>query len=223
MPIVTARAALLDMDGTLVDSTEVVERLWLHWAGLHGLDHNHVLEVIHGRQGQESMAILLPDRDPAENLADNARLLDAEKTDTAGVVAIPGAAALLAELAHLPHALVTSADEGLAAARLGAAGLRVPAVRVTAEHVGRSKPDPEGFLRAAQLLGVAPGDCVVFEDSDAGISAGLAAGMRVIGVGPRAAEFGATYAVPDLADVHVTAHVTAHVTGADAGLAITLP
>ncbi|WP_308493155.1 HAD-IA family hydrolase [Microbacterium terrisoli] len=200
----TADAVLLDMDGTLVDSTAVVERLWLEWAQRHDVDADEVLAVVHGRQGHESMAILLPARDPAINAAENAELLAAESADTDGVVAIAGAAELLAATVDAPHALVTSADERLAASRMGAAGLRMPVVRVTAEHVSRSKPDPEGFLRAATLLGVQPSRCVVFEDSETGIAAGLAAGMTVIGVGPRAAGHGAAAVMPDLTSVQIS-------------------
>ena len=119
--ILTARAVLLDMDGTLVDSTSVVERLWLEWAAEHDIDAGAVLDVIHGRQGHESMAILLPDRDPAINQAQNQELLKAESSDTDGVVAVPGAADLLAALADVPHAIVTSADVSLMTARMDAA------------------------------------------------------------------------------------------------------
>ena len=56
----TARAVLLDMDGTLVDSTAVVERIWTEWALRNNLAVDEVLHVIHGRQGHASMAILLP-------------------------------------------------------------------------------------------------------------------------------------------------------------------
>ena len=78
-------------------------------------------------------------------------------------------------------------------------------MRVTAESVGASKPDPEGFLKGAAGLGVAPADCIVFEDSGAGIAAGRAAGMRVIGVGPRAAAHAPDAVVRDLTQVRVEA------------------
>ncbi|MFT3797826.1 HAD-IA family hydrolase [Microbacterium sp.] len=187
---VRAAALLLDMDGTLVDSRAVVERLWLRWAQGHGLDPERVLAVIHGRQGQESMAELLPDRPHALNLAENELLLAAETAETDGVVAIAGAATLLAALTGppaLPHALVTSATLALATARMDAAGLPMPRLVVSAADVAASKPHPEGFLTAARLLGVDAADCIVVEDSANGIAAGLAAGMRVIGVGPHAA------------------------------------
>jgi beta-phosphoglucomutase-like phosphatase (HAD superfamily) len=55
-------------------------------------------------------------------------------------------------------------------------------VIVTAEDVRRGKPDPEVYVRAAEGLGLAPGRCVVFEDSLVGVHAARSAGMRVIGV-----------------------------------------
>ncbi|MEV7034310.1 HAD-IA family hydrolase [Streptomyces sp. NPDC093272] len=203
--VLTARALLLDMDGTLVNSDAVVERIWRRWSERHGLDGDEVMKVVHGRQGHASMAMLLPDRPVQQNLADNARMLAEETADMDGVVEVPGAAAFLASLDGLPHALVTSADVALSTARMAAAGLPLPAVRITAESVGASKPDPEGFLKGAAELGVAPEDCVVFEDSGAGIAAGRAAGMRVVGVGARAGVHGPDAVVVDLTRVRVEA------------------
>ncbi|MEU6543833.1 HAD family hydrolase [Streptomyces sp. NPDC046859] len=203
--VLTARALLLDMDGTLVDSDAVVERIWRRWADRHGLDGDEVMKVVHGRQGHASMALLLPGRPMEQNHADNARMLAEETADMDGVVPVPGAAAFLASLRGLPHALVTSADVALSTARMAAAGLGLPDVRVTAESVGAGKPDPEGFLKGAAELGVAPADCVVFEDSGAGIQAGRAAGMRVVGVGPRAGLHRPDVLVQDLRRVRVEA------------------
>ncbi|MGV9711947.1 HAD-IA family hydrolase [Gordonia sp. NPDC003424] len=197
-------AVLLDMDGTLVDSHAVVERLWRAWSVSHGVDPQRTLSIIHGRQGQDSMAILLPDRPHELNLAENRELLAAETRELDGVVALPGAAELLAALTTLPHALVTSATRGLAAARMGAAGLPMPAVAVTAEDVAKSKPDPEGFRVAATELGVEPTACIVVEDSANGIAAGLAAGMRVIGVGPHASAADPTWVVATPSGIQVT-------------------
>jgi sugar-phosphatase len=203
--VLTARALLLDMDGTLVNSDASVERVWRRWSERHGLDPDEVMKVVHGRQGYASMALLLPGRPMEQNYADNARMLAEETADTEGVVPIPGAPEFLASLRGLPHALVTSADVPLSTARMAAAGLELPEVRVTAESVGASKPDPEGFLKGAAELGVAPEDCVVFEDSGAGIAAGRAAGMTVVGVGPRAAFHEPDVVVDDLTRVRVEA------------------
>ncbi|MEU9644066.1 HAD family hydrolase [Streptomyces sp. NPDC048188] len=203
--VLPARALLLDMDGTLVNSDAAVERVWRRWADRHDLDGDEVMKVVHGRQGYASMALLLPDRPMEQNHADNARLLAEETADTEGVVAIPGAPDFLASLRGLPHALVTSADVALSSARMAAAGLAQPDVRITAESVGASKPDPEGFLKGAAELGVAPADCIAFEDSGAGITAARAAGMRVVGVGPRAGIHGPDVVVQDLTRVRVEA------------------
>ncbi|WP_028800890.1 HAD family hydrolase [Streptomyces sp. 142MFCol3.1] len=201
--VLTARALLLDMDGTLVNSDAVVERCWRRWADRHGLDGDEVMKVVHGRQGYASMAMLLPDRPMEQNHADNVRMLAEETADMDGVVAIAGAHDFLASLVGLPHALVTSADVALSTARMAAAGLELPDVRVTAESVGASKPDPEGFFKGAAELGVAPEDCLVFEDSGAGIEAGKAAGMTVVGIGPRAGLHGPDVLVADLTQVRV--------------------
>ncbi|MFD7664758.1 HAD-IA family hydrolase [Streptomyces sp. NPDC059788] len=201
----TARALLLDMDSTIVNSEAVVERCWRRWAAEQGLDAAEVLKVVHGRQGWATMAALLPERPMELNHEDNRRMLAQETADVEGVVPVPGAPAFMAALARLPHALVTSADLALSDARMGAAGLPMPAVRITAESVNASKPDPEGFLKGAAELGYAPEDCVVFEDSEAGIEAGRAAGMRVVGVGERAGAFGPDAHVRDLHQVRVEA------------------
>ncbi|MFF8956200.1 HAD-IA family hydrolase [Streptomyces sp. NPDC014894] len=200
----TARAFLLDMDGTLVNSDAAVERIWRRWAERHGLDADEALKVVHGRQGYATMAQLLPDRPMELNHAENAVMLAQETADVDGVVPIPGAPAFMAALAGLPHALVTSADAALARARMAAAGLPMPDVRITAESVGASKPDPEGFLKGAAELGFAPSDCVAFEDSAAGIAAARAAGALVVGIGPRALPHSPDLHLPDLTHLTLT-------------------
>ncbi|RKN45846.1 HAD-IA family hydrolase [Streptomyces hoynatensis] len=201
----TARALLLDMDGTLVDSEAVVRRVWRRWADRLGVDVNRVYAIMHGRQAYATMAELLPGRPMELNRADGRRLLAEETADMAGIVPIPGAPAFLAAIERFPHALVTSADLALAEARMAAAGLPMPRVRITAESVSASKPDPEGFLKGAAELGVDPADCVVFEDSAAGIAAGHAAGMRVVGIGARAAASSPALHVATLESLEVTA------------------
>jgi len=186
MPSLAARAFLLDMDGTLVNSDAVVERVWRRWAARYGLDGSQVYGISHGRQAHDTMADLLPGRARELNLAEARELLDAETADMDGVIPVPGAAAFLAALTNVPHALVTSATDALARARMGAAGLPLPPVLVTAEQVSTGKPAPDGFLKAAAALGVDPADCVACEDSAAGLAAAKAAGMSVIGIGERA-------------------------------------
>ena len=80
-------------------------------------------------------------------------------------------------------AIVTSAPRALAEVRLRAVNLPIPEVMITAEDVQRGKPDPQGFLLGAQRLGVSIGECLVFEDSPAGVAAAKAAGAHVAIVG----------------------------------------
>ncbi|SCK17994.1 sugar-phosphatase [Streptomyces sp. WMMB 714] len=199
----TARGLLLDMDGTLVDSDAVVERVWSDWAVSKGLDPAEVLRTAHGRQGHLTMAELFPDRPAEVNHEENRALLARETREVDGIVPVGGAVEFMTAVRQVPHALVTSADTGLATARMAAAGVRMPDVRITAEQVSASKPDPEGFLKGAAELGLAAGECVAFEDSLPGITAALAAGMRVVGVGARAAAYGPTVHVADLTRVDV--------------------
>jgi sugar-phosphatase len=198
-----ARALLIDMDGTLVDSSAVIELLWSDWCRLHGVDAALVLPAVHGRQSHDVMAEFLPERSREENLAEQRIMLDREAVMLDGIVEIAGAAAFVDSLDGVLHVLVTSADVPLATGRLGAAGVRMPAARITAEDVERSKPHPEGFLRGASLLGVDPSECIVLEDSAAGIAAARAAGMRVIGVGEASAAHTPDLVVADLTALRV--------------------
>jgi sugar-phosphatase len=77
---------------------------------------------------------------------------------------------------------VTSARRRLAETRIITAGLPLPTVLVPVDEIRHGKPDPEGFLHAAERLGVAPEECIVFEDTRPGIDAGLRAGMQVVGL-----------------------------------------
>ncbi|STD27033.1 phosphatase [Enterobacter asburiae] len=84
--------------------------------------------------------------------------------------------------AQIPWAIVTSGSIPVAHARHKAAGLPKPEVFITAERVKRGKPEPDAFLLGAELLGLAPAECVVVEDAAAGVLAGLNAGSHVIAV-----------------------------------------
>lgn len=175
--LAAADALLVDLDMTLVDSTAPVERAWSAFARRHGLDPLAVLRFAQGRPSRESVRLLAPDSDHARE----AGILErTEIADTDGIVALPGAHALLTGRRCL--AIVTSCSTELAHARLRAAGLPVPDVLVSSDGLERGKPDPECFLIGARRLEVDPARCVVLEDAPAGITAGRAAGAIVIGL-----------------------------------------
>jgi len=172
-------ALLFDLDGVLVDSTAHVERHWSAWARRRGIDPELVLGLVHGRRAVDTVKSVAPWLDAEVEVA---ALVEAEVDDTAGVSAMPGAAALLARIPLARWAIVTSAGRRLAGARLIAAGLPLPPVLVAAEDVARGKPDPQGYLAAAARLGMSSTECAVVEDSPAGAAAARAAGMRLVAV-----------------------------------------
>lgn len=203
-PALTVRAVLFDMDGTLVDSTAIVEQVWLEFAERYGLDYDEILRTSHGVQAGDTIRRYAPADADLEALT--AELGEMERSRTDGVIALAGAEALLAGLPDEAIALVTSADRILAEIRMKAAGLTMPSTTVTAESVARGKPHPEGYLKAAALLGAEPADVVVFEDAPAGIAAARAAGMRTVVVGDSGGELEeGMWRIPDYTAVTVTA------------------
>ena len=172
-------AILLDMDGTLVDSTECVERQWRRWAERHGLELEPILKVSHGRVTLETIQLVAPHLATEEEV----RSLDvAEAEDTGGIKAVRGAVAFVSALPADRWAVVTSAPRRLARVRLESAGIPMPRWIVCADDVSRGKPHPEPYLTAARLVGYPPQRCLVIEDARAGVEAARAAGMQVLGI-----------------------------------------
>ena len=167
---------LLDLDGTLVDSIPVVERSWLRWCREYGVDPER-LRGLHGVTAAGVIARLLPEDRRAEALA---RIEQIEVSDVEGIAVLPGAVELLTALADagVPAAVVTSSSAPVAHARLQATGLPRPPVLVTASDVSRGKPWPDPWLLGAERVGVHPGECLVVEDSTAGLRAARDAGCR---------------------------------------------
>jgi sugar-phosphatase len=181
MQEISCRAILFDLDGVLVDSTVIVERHWRMWAAQHGLESEFILANSHGRRTMDTLRTVASHLNL--DLEQEAALLEKrEVEDTEGLIAVPGAVELLLALPGHSWAVVTSGSRMLATTRLQAVGLPIPQTFVTAEEVCLGKPHPEGYLKAATLLGLEPQDCLVIEDAPAGMQAAHAAGSRVIGV-----------------------------------------
>jgi sugar-phosphatase len=176
----TGQAVLFDLDGVLIDSVRVVERAWRRWAREQHLDTGEVLSTVHGRRAQDVVRMFAPDLDPAEQVRQISGYEMAEGDSALAV--IPGALECVGVARRGRWAVVTSGGRELAAQRLAAVGVPAPGALVTGDDVERGKPDPEPYLRAAELLGVPAAECVVVEDAPAGVLAGKRAGMTVLAV-----------------------------------------
>ncbi len=172
-------AILFDLDGVLVDSTTRVAETWERWARKHQLDPARVIAAAHGRRTIETVKLVAPHLAATEEVA---TLEASEASNTEGVFEVPGARELLQGLPLDAWAIVTSGIRAVATLRIRHTHLPMPKVLVCAEDIQRGKPDPEGYLTAAERLGVDPANCVVIEDTPPGLEAAHAGGMRSIGI-----------------------------------------
>jgi sugar-phosphatase len=192
-------AALFDCDGVLVDSRAAGEAAWTRWAAHYELHDRFDLAAIHGVRSRETAARYLA----PEILGDAVELIERLEIDAAADTApIHGARQLLETIPSALFAVVTSASERLCRARLAAAGLPQPEIIIASDDVAAGKPSPEGYLLAAQRLDVPAENCIIFEDSHAGIAAAQAAQARmVVGIGANALDRGCSAVIADLSAV----------------------
>jgi len=178
MPL-TCDAIIFDLDGVLVDSNAISERHWKQWAEARGVAYEKIATSHHGRPTVEIIQNVAPHLD-AE--AEAQRKEGREATDTEGLRAFAGAAALIEELPDGRWTIATSGRYRTATTRLSHTGLPQPETLVTADDVEQGKPAPDPYLLAAERLGMDPEQCVVFEDAPAGVEAAQRAGAQVVAV-----------------------------------------
>lgn len=176
MPSFSCSAILFDLDGVLLDSTRVVAQQYTRWALENGLDPAEVMKAAHGVRTLEVVQRVAPHLDA---VAETRKIEDREAVAD-GIVAIPGAVALLNTIPRGRWCVVTSGTRYLATTRMRRFGIPVPEILITADDVRHGKPDPEPYRRGAELLKANPANCVVIEDAPAGIRSARSAGMKVI-------------------------------------------
>ena len=204
------RAVLFDLDGVIVSTDQYHYQAWKHLADAEGIpfdrDDN---ERLRGVSRMESLDIILEKASlsySASEKAEMARRKNAIYRDSLRTLSpadrLPGVSTLLEDLRRRGIKIAIGSSSKNAGPILEAIGLdHTFDVVVDGNDIGRSKPDPEVFTRAAERLGVAPGQCLVVEDAEAGIEAALAAGMPVLAVGSAVIHPGATLTAESLAEV----------------------
>ncbi|WP_030165781.1 HAD family hydrolase [Spirillospora albida] len=222
MGLIALRAAVFDLDGTLIDTEPRSKLMWRQLFEEHGAPHDdELLTSFAGRRGREvlaEVAHLFPGR-PVEELFEQVVSYEA-LPDLPAPAPVPGAVDLVRSLARagVPLAVVTSGQRPYAEGLLGALGIRdLLDIVVTAGDVVTGKPHPEGYLAAASHLNVPPAAAVGFEDAPAGVAAVKAAGMTCVGVTttqPVGALAEADHVVADLDRVNVEPGPALRVRGA---------
>jgi beta-phosphoglucomutase len=181
-------ALLFDLDGVVIDSMPTHTLAWARYLEANGIDPRDVEARMHGKRNDDLVRDLfgmdLDDAAIFEHGAAKERLFRELMGATLEAKLVPGIREFLAEASEMaPLAVGTNAEPANVDFILSGAGIRkfFRAV-VDGSQVARAKPAPDVYLRGAELLGVPPGDCIVFEDSPVGIQAARAAGMRVVGL-----------------------------------------
>jgi beta-phosphoglucomutase len=182
-------ALIFDMDGVIVDSNPVHREAWAAYNRRFGLETTEAMQrFMYGRRNDEIVRGFFGEDLPADEVtARGAAKEQLYREMIAGRVEemlSPGFRDFLTRHRDVPMGVASNAEPANVEFILEQAGL-IPFFRaiVDGHQVERPKPFPDVYLRAAGLLGVAPPDCIVFEDSYSGVEAARAAGMRVVGLG----------------------------------------
>lgn len=189
------RAAVFDFDGVIVDSEPLHFRSLRDALRPEGVEitEEEYLQVYLAYDDREAIRLALERHGEDTDRARRERI-EARKVETFArlipeVPVFDGARDLVRALEdEMPLAIASGARHGEIDAILRGVSLRDPFLTIVgAEDAERTKPDPAPYLEAVRRLaalapGLAPGDCVAFEDSMAGIAAALGAGLKVVGV-----------------------------------------
>lgn len=176
------RGALFDLDGVLVDTEGLYTEFWAEIGRNFGIPDPDFALTIKGNNLERILTSYFPDREIQNEIVERLNRFQASMPYTL----FDGALSLIHDLreAGWRCAIVTSSDRRKMESLYASLPVleQVMDVIVTGDMVSHSKPDPEGYLTAARFLGADPKDCIVFEDSIAGLAAGMASGAKVVGL-----------------------------------------
>ncbi len=205
------KAVIFDLDGVIINSNPAIEAFWKSWADRENilLSRAQVREWIHGRKIVDTLQGIFhhSSDETREAIRASAYIFDQEMNPGP----VPGVVSFIKELNqyHIPVGIATSSHHERMLHMLQQIGI---ADRfndfVTAHDVTKGKPDPEPYLAMSHKLGIAPADCLVFEDAISGIQSATAAGMHSIGIGDEDArtgllQEGARDVVPDFQSLYI--------------------
>jgi beta-phosphoglucomutase family hydrolase len=181
-------ALIFDMDGVIVDSNPLHREAWVAFNRRYGVETTDAMvQRMYGRRNDQIVRDFFGDRLPPEEVAARGAAKEELYREMAAgrieQILVPGLRPFLELYRGAPMAVASNAEPENVDFLLDRAGLR-PYFRavVDGHQVRHPKPHPEIYQRAAALLDIAPANCVVFEDSRAGIAAARAASMRVVGI-----------------------------------------
>lgn len=200
-------ACIFDLDGVLVDSAKYHYLAWKALASRLGFDFTEKdNERLKGVSRMASLEILLQiggislsdsQKQQAANEKNSLYRSYISRMDKSEI--LPGAEDFLKEIKALGIKTSLGSASKNASIIMERTGLgRYFDAIADGTMVSKAKPDPEVFLKAAQLLGANPSECVVFEDAEAGIQAAINAGMKAVGIGSPATLWKAGLVIPSL-------------------------
>jgi beta-phosphoglucomutase family hydrolase len=187
LPVARGLALIFDLDGVVVDTMPLHTLAWLRYLAQLGISRKDIAIHMHGRRNDEIVREFLgPDVSNEvvlEHGAAKERLFREMMGGNLLHSLVPGVADFLARTESLAVALATNAEPANVDFALDGTNLRRWfQVIVDGSQVRNAKPAPDIYLAAGARLGVAPQNCIVFEDSPTGIAAARAAGMPVVGI-----------------------------------------
>ena len=185
-PLAPGLALIFDLDGVIVDSMPVHARAWELYLEPLGVAQDLIAKTHGWRNDQIVREFLGQDADPEAVFGHGAakeRLYRNLMEKQLHQSLVPGIESWLERFSGAPLGLATNAERANVDFVLEKAGLRRHfRVIVDGSQVRNPKPAADIYLRAAEELGVAPANCIIFEDSAAGVQAGRSAGARVAGI-----------------------------------------